>query len=178
MEQAARQAQFLQIAASMNADSNHHLLVRNFLACGIPSILPGLANLTAPPLSSPPAHFAAQGPLPALSDAPEPSPAIPELPPSEHPDLPEVAVAVPPSLKAHVANPRPIQAPTIPPVLLATETDAPAVEPPGDLRPVDPYLQYRWLAYHGPHTWASNFEILNFALFHIVFEILNFDFQN
>ena len=80
MDQATLQAQFLQMAASMDAGSNHQVLVRNSLSGCNPYIPPGLANLTAPPLSSPPPQFATQGPLPALSDATAFTPGITDPP--------------------------------------------------------------------------------------------------
>ena len=113
MDPAAAQSQYLLMAAVMNANFTHQLLARNFPPGGGQFILPGLAHLTAPVLTSPPPQPISQGPLPALTDDPVPAAASPDRTPREDSVLPgPVAITseprrVPPSLidAPHVVAP-------------------------------------------------------------------------
>ena len=163
MDPAAAQPQFLLMAAVMTANFTHQFLVRNFLPDSGQFILPGLAHLTAPVLTSPPPQPISQGPLPALTDDPVPAAASPDRTPREDSVLPEraaiasVPLRVPPSLKAQTI-PRSFRAPSISPAEVAPALEsptafapvpppvavAPVSEPPGvHYRPVDPYLQHQ-----------------------------------
>ena len=108
MDHAALQAQFLQMAACMNADATNHILRQNFLPGRSAFLLPALADLVSPPLASPPTPLVTQGPLPALTEAAATYTNIPDPFPLEEPVPPEATHTVPPSLKAFVAPPHPV----------------------------------------------------------------------